>query len=506
MKALETAENNRSQAMQAELARQIRLYKLADRFEEEKGKLEKWISEKEAYLKKTEECTSIASAQRNLNVLDSFKKEWESTKGTKLAVVQELASTLEKDNYHDKSSITSKSSAVENKFHNLTPLTEQKRDALEKDLETEKKKEQLRLDFASAAKDFELYALDQVEIIQNDYFGDNLEEVQAHEESLSSSEQQIRKSLDKMKATYEQVWAELEKMKVSDNKYTSLTPTDLEGTRSKVEDAFKARREAYNAELAKQKAEDELARTYAEKASSFQGWIEQKKKAVSDKSQALEQKLELVKKELEGVKGEAEPKIAELEGLDAKLAEAGIIFNKYAKSSTQEAKIALNQYLGLLEKLREGLEAEYAQKISKGIDEEQRKEIADNFDYFDKDKSGFLERKEFRACLQSLGQNASPADVRDALAAYDKDADGKISREEFVDYMIKRIGDTDTQEQILEDFTVINQKDYADDDHMNAVVNDTTFPPERFEYLKAEMKPQEDGYNFQQWTQEVFDR
>jgi len=72
--------------------------------------------------------------------------------------------------------------------------------------------------------------------------------------------------------------------------------------------------------------------------------------------------------------------------------------------------------------------------------------------------------------------------------------------------MLKRIGDTDSQEEILGAFTTINQKDYADEDHLAAVVNDTTFPPEHLEYLKKEMTPQGDGYNFAQWTQSVFDR
>ena len=43
-------------------------------------------------------------------------------------------------------------------------------------------------------------------------------------------------------------------------------------------------------------------------------------------------------------------------------------------------------------------------------------------------------------------------------------------------------------------------------DHMNAVVNETTFKQEYVDYLAKEMKPTNGGLDYKTWTQEVFDR
>lgn len=62
---------------------------------------------------------------------------------------------------------------------------------------------------------------------------------------------------------------------------------------------------------------------------------------------------------------------------------------------------------------------------------EQLKEIEDNFKKLNKSGNNLLERREFRQCLQSLGQDSSPKAVDAALAQYNKGKDGKMSFDEF---------------------------------------------------------------------------
>jgi len=503
---LEKSENARSEAMQKELARQNKLQKLVARFNEDTQKSTEWTQKKEEYLKATEAVDSIASAQKHLNVLDAFNKEWNSRKGTQIHALQELTNEIVNDNYKDKAAISSKSADVVAKFEALPALSETKKGVLEKSLELEKKKEQLRLEFASAAKDFELYTHDQIEIVSNRYFGVSLEEVKATDATLQQSEQEIKKGLAEKKTTYDSLWAELQQHKVTNNDYTTLTPQELTTFQSNVEQALTSRRTDYAAELARQEKNDQLCRDYASKIQSFFDWVSKKKAAASDKSQELESKFELVKNELANSQAEADAKVAELEGLDSKIQEAEITHNHHSKATTPEAKIAYQQYRSFLEKLVLMLEAEQQNKANKGVTPEQRQEILDNFKYFDKNSNGTLDKAEFRACLQSLGQRAAPQDVKDAFALYGKETTDKITLEEFTDFMMKRIGDTDTQEEIIDAFQTINQNEIADDDHMTAVVNDTTFPPQHFDYLKKEMPAQDGGYNYTTWTEAVFNR
>lgn len=54
------------------------------------------------------------------------------------------------------------------------------------------------------------------------------------------------------------------------------------------------------------------------------------------------------------------------------------------------------------------------------------------FDRYDKDKSGFMERKEIRAMIDetfgAFGMETTEKDIDDMLNLLDKDGDGKVSR------------------------------------------------------------------------------
>jgi len=157
-----------------------------------------------------------------------------------------------------------------------------------------------------------------------------------------------------------------------------------------------------------------------------------------------------------------------------------------------------------LKKRKSLLETEIENQKRSGLTEEQMKEIEDVFKYFDKDGKKYLDRREFRQCLQSLGQEATPKAVDVALATYDKDKIGKFTFAEFIYFMKKRLGDSNSKEEILEAFFLINQKETADMELMKAVVNDTTFKEEYVQYLEREMPKQGNEFNYREWTTQVF--
>jgi len=505
LEALEASENKRNEAMLKELARQNRLDKLAKRFASDVAKFSGWLGEKEKYLDTKEEVNSIAQAQLHLNVLSSYHKEYENVKATRLSAIKALVDDMEGDNYCKKAEISAEYGKIEAQFNALTGKEEAKKKTLEADLEREKHKEKLRLDFASVATDLEQFCHDQIDFVSNSHFGDSLEAVQAYQETLKSSDASITSSYQEKKANADSIWDEMQQYKITENDYTSLTKDSLGETIGKLQAAMEARNAAYLKELEKQKANDALCQEFAKKAKDFTDWLKDAKAKASDKTKELEAQLSTVEGLLGG-KADAEAKLSDLAATDAKITAAEIISNKYTNVTANDAKTSYEQFYTSLEKRKDLLQTEIASKQQKGVSDEQLKEIEDNFKHFDKDGSGVLDKREFRACLQSLGQDSSPADVKAALAQYDKDGNGKISREEFVDFMIKRLGDTDSKEEILEAFTIINQKEYAIPELLSAVVNETTFKDEYVDYLKKEMSPQEDGLNFKKWTDEVFAR
>lgn len=57
------------------------------------------------------------------------------------------------------------------------------------------------------------------------------------------------------------------------------------------------------------------------------------------------------------------------------------------------------------------------------------------FKRFDRDNSGFIDTKELRRCLTSMGEALTMRQVDDMLSGLDVNSDGKVDFQEFVDYM-----------------------------------------------------------------------
>jgi len=59
----------------------------------------------------------------------------------------------------------------------------------------------------------------------------------------------------------------------------------------------------------------------------------------------------------------------------------------------------------------------------------------------DKDKSGYLDRKEFKACLKGSGLGFTKKEINVMLSEVDLDGDGKITYEEFVPICFEMLAD-----------------------------------------------------------------
>lgn len=299
---------------------------------------------------------------------------------------------------------------------------------------------------------------------------------------------------------------------LAEDKY-EFTP-ELQGIASGVdskvaslESSGAAKKAALEAELERQKKiNDDCCKAFAEAVGSFTEHINKTKTAINDKDAKLEALLALVESTLSNT-ASVEALLAKVTETSAKVRERLITINPYTNLTAEDCSAQWYQFQLLVSKKKELLEQEIANSKRSGLTEEQIREVNDNFDYFDKDKSGVLEKRELRSCLQSLGEDASPADVTNILTQYDKDKNGTISKSEFVGFMMKRLGDSNTQDEILQGFSYLSlEKETIPGELIEAVVNDLTFKQHHVDYLKKEMKPAGDGYDYKTWTEEVFAR
>ena len=64
-------------------------------------------------------------------------------------------------------------------------------------------------------------------------------------------------------------------------------------------------------------------------------------------------------------------------------------------------------------------------------------EILKAFELFDKDHNGKISLKDLKAATVELGENLTDDELREMIREADRDADGEVGREEFVDVMKK---------------------------------------------------------------------
>ena len=86
-----------------------------------------------------------------------------------------------------------------------------------------------------------------------------------------------------------------------------------------------------------------------------------------------------------------------------------------------------------------GPQAQPTKKIRNELTEEQKQEIKEAFDLFDTDSTGVIDAKELKVAMRALGFEPKKEEVRRILQDIDKNGDGAIRFEEFMDIMTQKM-------------------------------------------------------------------
>ena len=92
------------------------------------------------------------------------------------------------------------------------------------------------------------------------------------------------------------------------------------------------------------------------------------------------------------------------------------------------------------------------------ISEEQRKELQDVFDQFDKDKDGKISGLESENAMMSMGQSPTEEEINEMMREVDLNQDGKIDFDEFMILMTRSSPDTQTEEEVINAFRVFDKE------------------------------------------------
>jgi len=194
-------------------------------------------------------------------------------------------------------------------------------------------------------------------------------------------------------------------------------------------------------------------------------------------------------------------KVTDLQELYKILEENGLEDeNPYTDFTIEELTLLLDQVKGAIKKKRQFLENQLASSGKSNITQDQMNELKETFKHFDKDNSNALDKLEFRACLQSLGQAYTDEAFNKLFAELAHGGD-KILFEDFVNYMIKLLEDTDDATQIKASFKILAN------DKPSISSGDMRIPPltdSEIGYLSTRMPGQTDSYDYSKHTDNCF--
>jgi len=287
---------------------------------------------------------------------------------------------------------------------------------------------------------------------------------------------------------------------VTHNIYTQLTVADLDKAEAGLRTSTNEYNKRYQAELERQLANDALCRLFASQADPFSKWISEVKEKVSTSQEDLQGQLKFVEGKLSSLSADGAP-LNGIEETSRKMEAAGITTNKHSTLTAKDVQVQWQQYKLFLERKKVMLEDEVERERLKGVTAEQFKEIEANFKQFDTTNTGFLDRKVFKACLYSLGEEKTNAEIDLLMKEY---GDGsKVPYEGYKQFMIQLLGVSDTKQDILAGFELMcRHNSIAKTDRLELVgVNGKDV-----QYFSQTAPKAEDGFDFRTWTDDVFSR
>ncbi|XP_063714045.1 neo-calmodulin-like [Symsagittifera roscoffensis] len=89
---------------------------------------------------------------------------------------------------------------------------------------------------------------------------------------------------------------------------------------------------------------------------------------------------------------------------------------------------------------------------AEGLSEEEVSEYQTAFSLFDEDGDGTITTKELGTIMRQLGMNPSEAELQEMVDEVDEDGNGEIDFDEFLSMMMKKMKETDHEEDYRQTF------------------------------------------------------
>merc|ERR1711934_11934 len=101
--------------------------------------------------------------------------------------------------------------------------------------------------------------------------------------------------------------------------------------------------------------------------------------------------------------------------------------------------------------------ATMVKKRSVNISDEDMRQFKEAFELFDTDLSGTIDAAELKFCMQALGFDPSPYEIKEMLEKIDQDGNGNVEFEEFVDLLSGKMDEKDPATEMQDAFAMFDK-------------------------------------------------
>ncbi|MES1910272.1 MAG: hypothetical protein MHM6MM_002897, partial [Cercozoa sp. M6MM] len=186
---------------------------------------------------------------------------------------------------------------------------------------------------------------------------------------------------------------------------------------------------------------------------------------------------------------------------DAAVQAESISYNRHTLLNRNAVEIQRTDYAAFLAAKHDSIAAEIEHAKLRGLTQEQMSEIEEQFVEFDKDNSGSLTDKEFRAALYSIGYDKSKNAIAGIIEEFA--SAGSMDLEAFKNWAIQEMGAAETKPQITQGFVDINRGESLGDIEISADI----FKADDLDFiLSTAPQPQDGKYDYTAWVDEIFSR
>ncbi|XP_065068119.1 spectrin alpha chain, non-erythrocytic 1-like [Rhopilema esculentum] len=455
--------------------------------------VESWIDDKEVFVKSDDTGKDLPHVQTLITKQDTFEAGLQAFEHEGIARVTSLKDELVKSEHEQSRAIIQRHDNLLSRWEQLLADGRHRKEQLMEVERQYQKIEDLCLLFAKKASVFSSWYENAEEDLTDPVRCNSIEEIKA----LLDAHTVFRETLNQTKKDFSELLELDQQIKsrgVTINPYTWFTLDSPEETWHNLEVIIRERENKLEKESRRQDYNDELRVEFADRANKFHKFLTETRTSMVEISGDLEDQLKFFKERSAEIK-ERKDDLSEIEDLGAQMEEQLILDNKYTEHSTVGLAQQWDQLDQLCTRMQRNIEQQIQARNRTGVSEETLKEITLMFKHFDKDKTGYLEHREFKSCLRSLGYDLPMVEEGETdpefdaiLATVDPNGDGKVSMNEYIAFMISReTENVHSAKEVVDAFKAITEggaKPYVTEEELYQALT-----AEQAEYCMSLMQP-----------------